>query len=84
MVVCCFFVVKEVVYKCQYIISCKIFGFDNLSVVFDCQGCFDVCLMKDVSLFEFGMIFKGMIVFVGDQIFSFCWIGEGYYSDVDF
>ena len=79
-----FFAAKEAVYKCQYTISRKIFGFDNLSVVFDRQGRFDARLMKDAGPFEAGTIFKGMTALVGDQILSLCWIGEGHHSDADF
>ncbi|NQY60203.1 4'-phosphopantetheinyl transferase [Cognatishimia sp.] len=79
-----FFAAKEAVYKCQYTISRKIFGFDSLSVVFDRQGRFDARLMKEAGPFETGTIFKGMTALVGDQILSLCWIGEGHHSDEDF
>ena len=79
-----FFAAKEAVYKCQYAVSQKVFGFDNLSVVFDRQGRFDARLMKETGPFEAGTIFKGMTAMVGDQILSLCWICEGSSTDENF
>ncbi|MGR3838750.1 MAG: 4'-phosphopantetheinyl transferase family protein [Cognatishimia sp.] len=79
-----FFAAKEAVYKCQYAMSRKIFGFNNLSVVFDRQGRFDARLMKPAGPFESGHIFKGMTALVGDQVLSLCWIAENAYGAEDF